>query len=747
MSVPAPLVGLIAVGDDDLGALEPLWRSLDANSALEGTGRCFVAPASLATALREELGRISPPVAGRWSLHEGDAHADPAGVLAGVAASHPGADVAWITARAVLAPAWDARLRKAAYASEGIGISVPLCDVSPLHALLDPPAEGEAAPDAALVDRAAYCLGDRTYYEVPVPHAVCAYFLRTALDAAQPVPGEGLAALARRMRVLGFACVLCDYLYVGCAGAAPEPLDVDPVDRSAFLRNHPLGGVRRAAKDAVRRGLPAVSVPGLDARPVQLHVMHYWGGGLDKWVRDFSRADAAHTNLILASYRIGEEGGQRIVLYADPDSRVPIRTWDIARPIRSTATTSVEVRRILDQIVREFEVEAVIVSSLIWQSLDVLELDLPTFLVCHDFYPICQAINPHFGKPCEHCTPGDLERCSASNPLNATFKDLSSGDWERLRGQFVDRLLRRRIEMVVPSPSVAETFRRLDPRLLDVPMRLIAHGIDLEASPLPAPRRAASEPLRLVVLGRHTELKGSRILREAAAELRPYAEITLLGCGEAGVEAAAACGWKAIERYEPADLPGLVREIAPHAGLLASIVPESFSYTLSELFALGVPPLATALGSFRDRIVDGKNGFLFDPDARALEAAVRRLHGEPGLLEAVAAGLAAAPPIRTTAQMVRDYEPLLPSGSRAQARFKVGVGWQSGLTEPYRQLDESYAELTAAYAHVTKAYGELKDAYAQTRQAYEQVREALDKSTNRSGSRWWPSNKSKEPEA
>ncbi len=308
--------------------------------------------------------------------------------------------------------------------------------------------------------------------------------------------------------------------------------------------------------------------------------------------------------------------------------------------------------------------------------------------------------------------------------------------------------------MVVPSPSVAETFRRLDPRLLDVPMRVIAHGIDLEATPVAAPRRAASEPLRLVVLGRHTELKGSAILREAAAELRPYAEITLVGCGEAGVEAAEACGWKAIERYEPADLPRLVREIAPHAGLLASIVPETFSYTLSELFALGVPPLATALGSFRDRIVEGRTGFLFAPDARSLVEAVRRLHDEPGLLEAVSAGLAAAPPMRTTAQMVNDYGPLLPNGARAQARFKVGVGWQSGLTEPYRQLDESYAELTAAYAHVTKAYGELTEAYAQTREAYEhshaayeQVRDALEKATNRSGAWWWPSNKPKEPEA
>jgi glycosyltransferase involved in cell wall biosynthesis/predicted O-methyltransferase YrrM len=734
MPVPAPIVGLIAVEDDDLGAIEPLWHRLGANAALAGVRLCFVASRRACPAVRGELERLAAAGPQGWSLHEAEAREDPAGALAAVAAIHPGADVAWIDARALLPPAWDARLRKAAYAAEGIGVAVPLCDASPLHALLDPPAQGADSPDGGLVDRAAYCLGDRTYYEVPVPHAVCAYFRRDALDAAQPVPGEGLASLARRMRLLGFVCVVCDFLYVGCAGAAPEPLAVDAVERAAFLRNNPLRGLRRAAGDAVRRGLPAVSVPGLDSRPVQLHVMHYWGGGLDKWVRDFGRADASRTNLILASYRIGEDGGQRIVLYGDPDSLVPIRTWDIARPIRSTATASVEYRRILEQVVAEFEVETVIVSSLIWQSLDALALDVPTFLVCHDFYPICQAINPHFGKPCERCTSEDLRRCSAANPLNATFKDLSSAEWDTLRRRFVDLLLERRIEVVVPSPSVAQTFRRLEPRLREVPMRVIAHGIDLQAARLPAPPRAASEPIRLVVLGRYTELKGAKLMSEAAEALRPFAQVTLLGCGKAGMEAAQAHGWNAVEHYEPAELPELLRGIAPHAGLLASIVPETFSYTLSELFALGIPPVATALGSFCDRIEEGENGFLFAPDAGALVKAVRRLHREPGLLESVAGRLAAAPPHRTTAQMVRDYEPLLPQGERAVARFKVGASWQSGLTEPYRQLDEAYAELTGAYSHLTKAYAELTDAYAQKRAAYDQVRAELDGEPAQAGS-------------
>jgi glycosyltransferase involved in cell wall biosynthesis len=520
--------------------------------------------------------------------------------------------------------------------------------------------------------------------------------------------------------------VVCDYLYVGWSGSDPAAIALESVERSAWIRNCPLGGLRRAVKDALARGLPAVAVPGLDARPVQLHVMHYWGGGLDKWVREFARADAGRTNLILASYRIGEDGGQRIVLYADPFSMVPVRTWDIARPIRSTASASVEYRRILEQVVAEFEVERVIVSSLIWHALDALELEVPTFLVFHDFYPICQAINPHFGAPCASCTRTQLERCGASNPLNKSFRDLSSAEWDAMRGRFVDIVLRRRLEIVVPSPSVARTLGMLEPRLREAPMRVIAHGIDLDATALPFPARAEGERLRLVVLGRFTDLKGADLLRTAADALRPHAEITLLGCGAAGMEAAREFGWKAVERYEPRELPALVAEAAPHAGLLASIIPETFSYTLSELFALGVPPLATALGSFQDRIRDGENGFLFAPEPDALVAAVRRLQEEPQALAAVASRLASAPPARTAAQMVQDYEPLLPQGRREVARFRVGEGWQSGLTEPYRHLSEAYAELT-------QAYGELQNAYVQTRDAYEQVRAAYDQETKKGG--------------
>ena len=216
-------------------------------------------------------------------------------------------------------------------------------------------------------------------------------------------------------------------------------------------------------------------------------------------------------------------------------------------------------------------------------------------------------------------------------------------------------------------------------------------------------------------------------MRAATEGLRELAEITLVGCGDIGVKLAQECGWNFIERYEQDALPGILRGVAPHAGLLASVVPESFSYTLSELWGLGVPPIVTALGSFRDRVANGENGFLFAPDKDALVELVRELHARPELLDRVAANLAAQPRARSTVEMVNDYRALLPLTARPIARFHVGVGRQTALTEPYRQLTAAYAELTGAYGQSSKAYEETRAAFARTLDAYEHTRVAFER--------------------
>ena len=711
----APLVACIPLpmqGVENLRA----WLTQTSNHAVSHDLRfCLSVIAPQSDHVNADLAGLT--LAHEWAVLPIDAISAYPTALTEIAIRYPGSDIVQISVDADLPYAWDARLRKGAYAAPMIAAATAMCDVSPMFALIDEDLRNNA--NAALVDQTAYTMGNRSYYDIPRVHALCTYLRRAALDSvladidlAGAGPQATLDILVRQLRVRGWSCVLCDYLYVGSARSSVVALDAgDEIETSAFLQNHPLGMLRRSVNAALRAGIANVSIPGLDSRPVQLHIMHFWGGGLDKWVRDFARADEARINLVFSSFRIGDTGGQRLVLYSDPADPNPIRVWDIAQPIRSTLSHSIEYRRILEQIVSEFGVESIIVSSLIGHTLDVLDQPVKTLVVCHDYYPICQAINPQFGTTCERCTLDDLRRCAKSNPLNSIFVDQTSEEWHQMRNCYVELLLKNKIELVAPSPSVFATLKRLEPRVELLTTHLIAHGIDLSAAPLPIATRSPAARLRIVVLGRLSRHKGTELLREAYAELLPYAEITLVGCGGNGVKLATACNWNFIEKYKPEELPDILRKIAPHAGLLASVIPETFSYTLSELNHLGIPTIATALGSFNDRIVHGESGFLFKPTRAALIEIIQRLHSQPELLTTVAKRLSIQKSGRSVETMVSDYHLLIPVVQRPVSRFRVGIGMQTGLTEPYRQLNDAYAQISQAYADTAAAYNHTKAAY------------------------------------
>lgn len=717
------IVAAIPFAGEDAAALRLTLRSI-AESSRSGRLRARIAPqgeaarrAALAILQGESLG-IDTAVAQPAPLFESIQRFSEGGAK-DVVLVMPGVEVPY---------AWDSRLAKAAHAEREIAAAVPLCDASPLHALVAEAHRERARGRCRDVDRSAYAMGTRSYYEVPSLHPFCAYLRGDALrrvagaDAGSLDAATLLEELSQAWRSRGLATVLCDFIYVGAAEATPATSGASTsVERSAFELHHPLGALRRAVNEALERGLGPVSTPALDDKPVLLHVMHFWGGGVDKWVRDFARADSAHANLLLATYRIGKEGGQRIVLYADADAKTPLHTWDIARPLLSTEVASLEYREILRQIVAEFDIEAIVVSSLIGHSLDALSQPLPTLVVAHDYYPVCPNINPRFDETCGGCKVDDMARCLEASEFREVFGDKPPAQWQALRDAYIGRLLEGRVRMVVPTESVAATLRRLDSRLAAVPIRVIPHGIDFTASKLPVPSADPARPLRIVVVGRLNAYKGSSLLRSAAPALASLAEIHLLGCGADGMKLAEEFGWSAVERYELADLPRLLAAIAPHAALLPTVVPETFSYTLSELWTLGIPPIATALGAFRERIRDGIDGFLFEPKPEELVRLLAGLKAQPERLAAVARAVSASGPVRTTREMVADYAPMLPEGTRDVARFRIGIGRETALTEPYRQLNEAYAQLSAAYRELSAAYGLVNDSYQHTRTEFERV--------------------------
>jgi glycosyltransferase involved in cell wall biosynthesis len=229
-----------------------------------------------------------------------------------------------------------------------------------------------------------------------------------------------------------------------------------------------------------------------------------------------------------------------------------------------------------------------------------------------------------------------------------------------------DRPRRPQGTVLVNATDLAEELART--RAIPASWRVIPPGVEVPAEPAPlAPWRG-----RLLSLGRLDPRSGPDVAVDALVGLGPSFRLTLAGGGDPAVARAlreradqAGVGPRLTltGRTEPEDLPAL---LAAHDALLVPVRrPEPFGRAPLQAMAHGLPVVATALGGQGSYLRDGENALVVpvdDPDAVA--AAVRRLHGEPGLRERLRAGG------RTTAE---DHDEL-----RARTRMADAIAQAAG---------------------------------------------------------------------
>lgn len=564
-------------------------------------------------------------------------------------------DLAYIHAGCEVTNDWDVLLARALCEDPGIGVVSPLSAASPI---LSPfPGSKPDWMQVGHIHRWLAHLSHGKVLEVPGIAPFCSFWRAAALAVLQDDGIMGIDGLEDELARLGRACVVCDWVYVEAPAGAATSVVREREGMQSFLTYHPLGRIRHAFGEAGAWGEPSVPAAAPMIKPVQLHVAHSWGGGLGRWVEDMCEADEGRWNLVLRSIGTWGAFGQRIALYRSHEMDKPLRDWLLDKPIGSIAVGHVQYRRLLREIVRDFHVDAVIVSSLVGHSLDVLDLPLPCLIVAHDYTPFCPALSIRFDGVCTGCNADRLRDCFAHNPLNHFFREAGSDYWLALREHYFRRVRGPQVRVVAPSASVVRHLHELAPSIADLPIDVIEHGIDFPPGPTWEPSRDGR--LRLVVLGSMAPQKGADLLAAALPALSGFADVYLVGCGDEGERFGDLGAGRIVRRYRREDLPGIIAGIAPHVGLLLSVVPETFSYTLSELWAMRVPPVATRLGGFVDRIEDGSSGFLIEPDADELVALLRGLDIDRTRLDTVRTELSSRP-VRTREDMVADYHRALP---------------------------------------------------------------------------------------
>lgn len=372
--------------------------------------------------------------------------------------------------------------------------------------------------------------------------------------------------------------------------------------------------------------------------PVTLHITHSWGGGVAQWIESFIDASENSVNLQLRAEgpQSGKGCGQRYSLYLYNRLETPVASWWLQPPILSTGEDHPAYREILAEVLERHGVGRVVVSSLVGHSLDALATGVPTIQVLHDFYPAWPLLGIHPGPYLLDGATADLAAALTEHELLPELRDHDAKAWTKLGRRWRETVAAHSVHLAAPSRSVADMLRGLDPAWSDSDIEIIPHGLpDLPGTKEVVPRAREDGKLRLVIPGRIPDGKGQKLLLEALPELTRYAHVYLVGADRYGKVFFGKAGVDVILQFSREKLRGLLARIGPHAAGLLSVVPETFSYTLSEMQQLDIPVIATRVGSLEERIEDGGTGWLIEPDAASLVAKVRELHENRAEIEGV----------------------------------------------------------------------------------------------------------------
>ena len=417
------------------------------------------------------------------------------------------------------------------------------------------------------------------------------------------------------------------WIHDGCYIHDPERALSDGNDRHPAL-SAALGPVRLALTRLAQRGEADLPLPkvGRDDRPVTLHVSHHWGGGVARWIDDVMTCDDGAHHLVLAArgHTDGKVHGQYLSLYAAGPTRGQVDEWLLAPAIADTEIAHDPYRVIVEQIIERYGVGRIIVSSLIGHSLDALKTGLPTLQILHDFYPAWPALDL---DPLDFDADEgiDLAGAIALSGDGFLFEHLAAPYWQELAEHWQQAVIDSDIPLIAPTDQVRQRWRRLAGQKLN-DIHIVPHGFTNWPDPpviKPKPRRDGK--LNLVVVGRLSPGKGLRLIEAALPQLREVAHITLVGCGHHGMRLFGQAGVDILLNFQHEELPQILAGLQPQGALFLSTVAETWNYVLSETRSLGLVPIATRSGSFIERIDDGNNGVLFDPQPERLVACLTDL--------------------------------------------------------------------------------------------------------------------------
>lgn len=562
----------------------------------------------------------------------------PASANAGMAV-YPDRDAILLNSDTLVPPGWVERLRQVAYRTPDIGTVTPFSNNASILTYPTPGNTG-ATPDlktTIALDRLAQRAGGTDPVEVPVGVGFCLYIKRACLDEVGLLRVEIFAQgygeendFCLRARQLGWRHMAVPSVFVahrggtsfGSAGRHLRARNEPILERlhpgyaeliQSFFVADPLADARRRLDLARwRAGRPRRSSS-------VIMITHSDGGGVEQRIVDAAALyrDAGRRPVVLRP--VQDRHGQANVLAGDgPEGGFPNLRYNLPkelpalmRLLRSVNPAWVEVHHLLNHPPAIYDL--------------IRRLGVPYDVHIHDYAWICPRISL-IGAGNRYCGEPDLRGCESciARLGRLVTEDIGVAALRQRSATF----LAGARQIVAPSRDTATRLRRYFP---DLPVSVVPHGDDAALPPM----NRSAPPARVCVAGGIGPHKGFDILlacaRDAAAR---GLQLEFVVVGDTTDDAALLETGRVFitGTYKPSEAVDLIRAQNASLGFVASVWPETWSLTLTELWQAGLPVAAFDLGTPAERIRATGRGFVLPlglPPAAindTLVAAIGRSH-------------------------------------------------------------------------------------------------------------------------
>ena len=298
-----------------------------------------------------------------------------------------------------------------------------------------------------------------------------------------------------------------------------------------------------------------------------------------------------------------------------------VRQYRFCETWRPDVALDAEREQVVASISQTFAIDLVNVHHLLCTGPGLIkqlkQLGLPVVFSFHDFYALCPTSHLMDGEGnfcAGTCTPG-LGECPVDKKVFKNGIPNLKHAYVHQHRDGMNHVLCHCDACIAPSHTTVGRLVESLPSMRADDFHVVAHGTDLKRKHL-AVTPPKQGPAKIVCPGNLNVAKGLNLigkLMELNAEHGQPFEFHFLG-GVPGHFRTRANGGIFHGSYERNECLERLALISPSFSLLASVCEETFSYTLSESWAAGLPVFASDRGALKERIEHQGGGWLFDPE-------------------------------------------------------------------------------------------------------------------------------------